>query len=186
MKVQMSARDLQERAENLFHVRFPVAMDLLKTAYRQAVREIHPDKTKKESAGENLLFIEMVEVYDAICSRPKLIQEKRKLDEKTVTGIPLSELGLGLGPMVNATDCGYCERKGYTSYEQNSYDKCQQCRGKRGNYRCRICFGTGVNQYQKKMVVEHHLCRECNGKGEVAMFNPCLPKGLLAGFGKNR
>lgn len=47
---------------------------------------------------------------------------------------------------------------------------------------CKDCNGRGVQRQESKELF-YQLCSECKGVGEIKIFNPVIPKGLLAGFG---
>jgi len=86
--------------------------------------------------------------------------------KKTVDGIPLVELGQGLGPTTNGKNCPTCEHRGYTIEYGRSWSVCEECdelgRVSR-EFPCRACRGTGkFTQRRTRRVVD---CRACNGTG---------------------
>lgn len=55
---------------------------------------------------------------------------------------------------------------------------------KRG-YNCKKCKGSGMI-YGRALTdrLNHTICQKCEGKGEIRIFNPVLPRGLFAGMSK--
>lgn len=80
--------------------------------------------------------------------------------------------------------CGWCKGTG-----GNTPKGCAACNGKgwvisdyriKHNNSCGHCGGTAKDPAQKQHL-SHELCTECKGAGEIEMFNPVLPRGLLMG-----
>ena len=66
--------------------------------------------------------------------------------------------------------------------------KCFKCNGeghvldRSGQNHCPTCKGTGLNPTKRRRM-DYIKCFKCEGCGEILVFNPVLPKGLLS-FGR--
>lgn len=79
--------------------------------------------------------------------------------------------------------CGACKGSGLSRRSRKGKD-CAACQGtgwRRTRHRsstCRTCKGAlYVENVKTRQFVK---CAQCNGSGELAIFNPVLPKGLLS------
>ena len=128
----------------------------VKNAYRRLAKKHHPDL-----GGDAYLFNQVTEAYNF--AMQNLIKLPDEVNPKTISGIPISELGKGFGPLENGATCDQCEGKGYwKSFEPYN---CPDCNGSgRSSYsNCRDCNGTGKFTLRSKRVVE---CRKCKGTGQ--------------------
>lgn len=154
----------------------PCTADQLKQAFWTASHRLHPDKS-----GDAGLFVEMKALYDVLRRDPDtFVHQTTDAIPVTITGEPLSELGLGLGPLVNGKDCPGCDHNGFTSYRDHAEITCPVCRGRGYTPKVRVCWpclGSGV--LRKKPTVRYAVCSECKGTGEIQIWNPLLPKGRL-------
>jgi DnaJ-class molecular chaperone len=180
-----------------FGLSAPVAFDDVKKVYRSKSKLLHPDLGGPEEEFKALCnaFDELKKLYQA----GSRLFDAEPMDEKgsgklerpamprvTVDGIPLCELGLGLGPTINGTDCTGCGRLGYKVIEERGLVTCPSCNGQGvylhpmyGQRQCSTCDGHGrVNYKYAKVYVLR--CSECRGTGEKRIYNPVLPKGRLA------
>ena len=218
----MTTTDLEkarELAREGFGLELPLTLDRLKAAFRALALELHPDRGNGDSAA----FCAMMEAYHFLMSlrhrAPGIFSDADiRLTEKTVEGIPLAELGLGIDPMKNAKDCSDCEHRGYLEKYGQAFKVCEvcdqnglvpmilTCRACSGLGRftqrsgrvvtCRVCRGTGEfrHPHRKDSCSECHgsktiwldgervyyeRCGACNGAGELEIFNPVIPKGIL-------
>jgi DnaJ-class molecular chaperone len=79
--------------------------------------------------------------------------------------------------------CERCEGSGQFKRNGNIVGKCFQCKGfgwihaRSPSTVCRFCRNTRRQFIPARMYF--HLCTKCKGAGEIAMWNPVLPKGLL-------
>jgi len=166
-------RDIVLLAHQHFGITLPCSMDDLKKAFRRASKELHPDHSGKDTGHQ---FAEMRSAYDKIVKiiegNPQLLSLSKEefgemVERETVEGIPLSELGLGLGPTTNGADCPECEHRGYTKSFGHAFRVCQEC-DEYGyvseTYSCRDCNGTGrfIQRNSRKEVA----CRVCGGTGK--------------------
>lgn len=191
----------------------PTTPNACKTTFRRLSRLEHPDLSKHPDAAAR--FGRIKEAYDLLL--PTL--ESANVDVgRLVTdgGVPLSELGQGLGPTVNGVGCGECKGLGFRTFEDRGrrycpdcidvlatlfgrrHDRCRKCHGSgrfvkngrdqgicfscsgRGRYEriCPTCKGTRiVGSAEPKF--RYVRCEACEGCGEIRIFNPVLPKGLL-------
>jgi DnaJ-class molecular chaperone len=161
----------------------PYTQEELKHAYFTAARKHHPD-----TGGSTKAFIEVKDAYERLlptCSGAS------KSDATTSEGDLISDLGKGLGELVNSWVCKDCSGKGWIARAHYSYGSgtCPVCDGRGevetvvpGRFRyCRRCFGLGY--LYDRVVVETttiiHTCRNCDGTGQIRIPNPALPKGRM-------
>ncbi len=171
-----SAISLAERyAREQFGLSLPITSVELKSAFRKMAKELHTDTSGDKAT--NYKFIAMKAAYDFLVNLEgmKYVYGDREKEGQTVRlqttdGIPLHELGLGVGPLKNGRDCERCERKGYTEEEDFSSfftTYCYSCDSTgrvRGKASCHACKGTGkFTQERSKLVVD---CRVCTGTGK--------------------
>ena len=148
-------QELKEVAQRLFDLAYPFTEEQLKERFRVVVRRAHPD-----GGGSSELFIEVRAAYSKLLG----IATDHDQYTHTVEGIPLSELGLGLGALINGTDCAHCHTKGYTTTYETETRECMVC-DENGislrEIRCRECENGVFRQRNGRNV----LCRSCKGKG---------------------
>jgi len=189
-------------AERVFSLQPPFSRDELKTAFRREAKKLHTDTSGKDTKED---FIKMKEAYDVILSFDDFFINGASPAGVLVTtdGTPLSELGLGLGPMKNGADCPRCTHKGYEedripgSYSSHRCTDCiygfveveipcKPCGGtgkftQRRSGRivtCRVCHGT-------KSVLREQICPKCRGTqwfsvkvgGERVIYYRCFKCG---------
>lgn len=175
-------------------IQLPTSMELLKKAFRNESKRLHPDK----EGGSKEKFQEMTEVYEfiiTIAHLPGIIEEgseggdlKLSGGNRFVTeeGISIFDLGLGLGPTKNGKDCPRCQHKGYTIVPTFGYKTCAECdmRGQQPyvkTYTCRSCAGTGkFQQKNSRRIVD---CRTCSGTG---LFTTTIPGRCTSCGGSRR
>jgi len=214
---------LVDAARLFFGVELPVSSTVLKKAYRRQVLRLHPD-----AGGDERDFKEMQKAYEELTSSghvSDVFADEIEYRGESVThdGIPLSKLGLGLGPTTNGSDCPECQHRGYVEWEYLHTQVCDECRGSgraprsvpcrackgTGKFQqarskrivdcrrcngtgrfvfrydprrpsdCRSCGGAGVRYVKDKTRKVYARCRNCDGTGEIPMWNPVLPKGML-------
>lgn len=172
----MKLENLHLLAETL-RIKLPITQRELKMAFRYMSRQTHPDH-----GGNEADFIKVKEAYDVL-SNSDVFTEGEVSFGTTVEGIPLSDLGQGLGPLKNGVSCDFCDGKGYhTRIEQEqSYKTCPSCVGngysiipcrrcRQGKFKlrngrevdCRVCRGTGIFKS-----LRGNLCFTCFGSGTV-------------------
>ena len=152
-------------------VDLPCTEDELKTAFREAARRMHPDM-----GGDPKHFIEMQKEYQTLLANPHTFTMP-SAQTRTASGIPLSALGLGLGPLKNGKPCWKCKSKGYERTAQSRYDICPTCNNRRVlRWYCRECGGDGRVVVSVPCI---DICYTCEGTGETEVWNPVLPKGRL-------
>ena len=169
----MHTNDMLIKADKLarehFGLALPVQLVVLKRAYRDASRKLHPDMGGDEEAFKTMHsvyeFLANLQGYTGIFTRDA--DNEIVAPTTTVEGIPLSELGLGLGPTTNGRDCETCNHNGYTTHHGYHYVVCQEC-DEMGmmprKFPCRACRGSGkFTQRRSERVVD---CRKCNGTGQ--------------------
>jgi DnaJ-class molecular chaperone len=207
-------------AGKFFNLSLPCGIGDLKSAYRKASRELHPDL-----GGDEEAFKEMRNAYEFLLGlhgKSLGIFKEKEIDsnsKKTVEGISLHNLGQGLGPTQNGRDCPDCEHRGYTvefGREWKYCDYCDDfgyiprefpCRACNGTGKftqaskrvvnCRICNGTGIFKHPYLRTIcpkcrgsktiwgkdesspKYRVCSKCEGKGEIPIWNPVIPKGRL-------
>lgn len=179
---------LQQQAAFYFGVTLPVERDTLKSAYRTAAKRLHTDVSGADTKDA---FVIMKAAYDALCDEKATgVFTDGPALQATEEGTPLSELGLGLGNNKNGATCQTCKGVGYRTEkdfrtEWKPRPPCAWCQMTRSTLGCRTCGPRGFSHRQVNTVT-YKICAPCQGTGEIEMFNPCIPKGLLAGFGRKR
>lgn len=150
--------------EQILNITLPCSMAELKSAYRQASFNAHPDHGGTSEAMRLVL-----EAYNSLKNSSSITEDGVVVGVlKTVSGIPLTDLGLGLGPTKNSVDCKQCQAKGYTEYLSQDLLTCKDCDGEGWTYSyqvdCKPCNGTGkfIQTFTKKEVT----CRVCKGTGK--------------------
>lgn len=216
----LSKQDATDFALHYFGIAFPISREAFKSAFRSAAKRLHPDTTNEVSkASANDIFIRMKAFYDTLVSmNPSWAFVDGTEPLKTTNYRLLSELGLGLGPLVNGRECVQCQHKGYTEEKLNAWQTCTQCSsygwtytqpclrckgsGKYTNrkgdasFECYVCRGDGYlpsrhlnkcwvckGEGGKKVPVNsvvYYFCYTCNGVGEIKIYNPVIPKGILS------
>jgi len=159
--------DLVRLARSFFDLELPVSSVALKKAYHRRCLELHPD-----AGGEERDFKEMQDAYNTLTASAYVAEifageEEYKGGERVTTcGTPLSELGLGLGPTTNGSDCPVCHHKGYYERSERFGVTCDRCNGSGREppvSKCRACNGTGkFQQARSKRIVD---CLRCGGSG---------------------
>ncbi len=86
----------------------------------------------------------------------------------------------GRGSMLSP--CKYCKGSGKGVYSSGKTIICKPCKGSGKSDRirglCRTCIGGFI---EKKGTAKYaRICHMCDGKGEVEIFNPVIPKGVLS------
>ena len=153
----MVAIDLLQQAKQYFDLQPPFSLSDLKKAFRAAAKKTHSDLTQKKTDGE---FIKVKECYDALMNIAETdgsTTEASIAFAMTTDGMPLSQLGLGLGPMKNGRDCPRCDHRGYTE------DRGIEWR----------------SDFHRSTRTLYRRCYECKGTGEIEILNPVIPKGRL-------
>lgn len=143
--------------EKYFGKELPDTSKELKMAYKNMAKVLHPD-----SGGDGEKFAEMNAAYKYIYDG--MVNGSINFSDVTVNGVPLAELGLGLGPTTNGVPCAQCGGKGYKSFNPTIRIECHRCRGKGSvhrEFKCRAC-DNGKFTLRSGRVVD---CRKCNGTG---------------------
>lgn len=147
--------DIAERyAKDFFGLTLPIRAADLKSAFKAAAKKFHTDTSGSDCTKEQ--FIKMKDAYDFLVKLEGMkfvYYNETQIDGSnlvTTDGIPLSQLGLGLGPMKNGRDCEHCKHQGY------------------------IEFRTAITKR-----LSYVRCHQCSGTGEIELFSPLLPKGRL-------
>jgi len=207
---------IAEDAAAFLEVKLPTTPNALKQAYKRASLRYHPDHNRSQTASAD--FLRVKEAFDALMASDRLefsAADARNL--KTESGVLLSTLGKGLGPMVNGATCPECDARGFTVYTVGMGDcpdcrdeflnifvairvqRCLKCKGSglfQGKGKCFGCEGAGwrrpKNRYDNCRTCNglgritkrsgqkiYNVCGKCKGCGELPMWNPVLPKGLL-------
>jgi hypothetical protein len=198
-------------AASILQLDLPTTLNVCKTTFRRLSRQEHPDLSKHPEAAAR--FGKIKAAYDFLL--PMLESAGSQIEKlRTDQGVPLSELGKGLGPTVNGVACGECKGFGYRSFEEDGLRRCpdcfmttmfaprtircSKCRGlgrlvvdgvnKGVCFRCcglgfirnvcKLCGGEGfVGSAEPRL--RYVRCEGCEGCGEVKIYNPVLPRGLL-------
>jgi DnaJ-class molecular chaperone len=180
----------------VLNLEIPFTKAELNSAFRKAAFKYHPDMggTEKE-------FIEIKKAYDILLElTPDDVVESvdLKLRIRTVEGYLITNLGKGLGDLVNSKDCEECHAAGYYSvtHEIIHYREiCPNCEGQGyistqrfysfldfhfgGMERCTRCQGHGGFYPTVTPLTTIHYCSHCKGTGQIAIPNPALPKNRM-------
>jgi DnaJ-class molecular chaperone len=159
--------NLETQAQRYFNIQLPITESVLKSAFRRASRELHPD-----TGGDHDRFVDMKRTYDAILKAKLVLADDGAtiIDSvlRTVDGTPLTELGLGLGPNTNGRDCETCDHHGWHKHEERKSSDCKVCNAVGFAFFCFACQGSGKFKLRSGRTVE---CRDCRGNG-VRAPNP--------------
>jgi len=128
-----------------FGLQPPITHTAFRKRYRELAFEYHPDHAGSSATQR---FQTLQDAYEKIRATTALFAPESAdigITEQTVEGVALHELGLGLGPSINAVECKPCAGKGYeTTYgartvycgrcddEGRPLQQCPQCRGSKG------------------------------------------------------
>lgn len=166
-----------------FGVTLPVERATLKTLYRTKARQLHTDASGTDATRE--AFIAMQQAYEKLTDA-KAVGVFTDGPKALVTeeGTPLSDLGLGLGALKNGTDCSECKGIGYHERKRKKikwfpYEPCYICRAMGSTWGCIRC-GHLYFKHTDTVEVYYAICAPCQGKGEIEIFNPVIPKGFLS------
>jgi DnaJ-class molecular chaperone len=167
-----------EKQAKILGVTYPFTSSELKNAFTQLAFKYHPDK-----GGTPEQFITIKDAYEFL----KAFTADTNINTKaTSEGDLLSNLGKGLGDLVNQKPCSRCHGKGW-EYKQHfdyTYDHiCRNCNGtgfvgRRYNI-CFVCLGTGGIGKHEQRITQMHTCYECKGTGYLQVLNPVLPKNKI-------
>ena len=138
----------------------------LQRSYRQGSRRTHPDLNPNDpEAGRK--FQEVCTAYETLKGKATKVGATGKTEE----GDLITDLGQGLGPLVNGKDCLTCKGKGYITEETHGWVRCTTCPGQGWYFPpCRRCNGTG--KYKVNGVARGE-CRGCLGTGKWNKQVPC-------------
>lgn len=169
MATRVSLEEARKKAEKYFGLELPVSMETLKKAFRAKAFALHQDKVGDDS--KNGEFVEMKEAYDYLNDVGRILDGiftdcQDESPATTVEGIPLSELGLGLGPTTNGALCQDCQGEGYKTNYGTKEILCTECDSwgqVPKTYPCRPCQGTG--RFTQRRSGREVDCRKCHGTG---------------------
>ena len=170
--------DLLQQAKQYFDLQPPFSLIMLKKAFRVASKKLHPDTSQEDTARE---FVRMKACYERLVglAEADLITGTVSGSMRTIDGVFLSELGLGLGPMKNGVDCSRCEHRGYSEEKGISWDPCSECHGSGRSISvmaCRYCERGRFKQKSGRIVT----CHVCNGSGEYRILcDTCGGRGSI-------
>lgn len=148
-----------------FQLESPVTPEQFRHRYRELAFELHPDQSGTDTSEQ---FREIQEAYEKIRVMSAVftaIQGKVIRKEITQENIPLIELGLGVGPNVNAVECVKCEGRGFNTKIGKKRVYCDRCDDQgRALQVCPQCKG---NKGFTSIDGHHVICWTCEDKGTV-------------------
>ncbi len=171
-----------------FGVTLPTDRATLKTAYRQAARKLHTDTSGSDTKAA---FQDMQAAYEALTAPGAagvFTDAPVGLLQYTEEGTLLSALGLGVGPHKNGKECAACKGRGYNTHKRRRvewlpYPPCPRCCLIQSTWGCPTCGGRnglgGQFRHKDTITEMHAVCATCQGKGEIELMNPVIPKGFL-------
>lgn len=179
----LTAEYLATLAQKHFGIKLPTDPATLKTAYRAAARKLHSDLTHDTATEEQFKLMAAAYAVLIVPNAPGVFAQAPE-ELATVDGVPLSELGLGLGRHKNGRDCKECKGKGYDKRRRKDvtwwpYNPCHICVLAGSTWGCQQCSRL-IFRHTDKIVEEYHICAPCQGTGEIELLNPVIPKGFLA------
>jgi DnaJ-class molecular chaperone len=109
---------------------------------------------------------------------------KANTEKVTAEGDLVSNLGKGLGDLVNQRPCTKCHSKGWLNQQHTDYTfihRCPNCKGSgfNGWHICFVCLGTGGIGRKAQQITQLHTCYDCQGTGYTQVLNPVLPKNKI-------
>ena len=185
---------INQRAKTL-GLHTPFTKEELDKAFRTLAFKYHPDV-----GGSAEMFIAVKKAYDELTP---LVSTFEVTKDRTYEGQLLSELGKGLGDLINSKDCPNCHAQGYIStlnIDSVHFDEvCPNCNGEGYVWvdrlpnrflawfvrewgfmeRCTRCQGRGGFGKHEDTHVVNHTCYYCNGTGQIVVPNPALPKNRV-------
>lgn len=176
----------QVLAKTHFELTLPLTLATLKTALRKQQATWHPDRHpgQEEQAADK--FKAFMNAYELLTGCMAAFKESDVFEHtvKATDGTLLSELGLGLGPLVNARDCEQCDHKGYSITFELTWAVCEECDEQgipliikpcrecdKGKFKlrsgrmvdCRRCKGTGQVKFKRKLTADQEFRRRRSG-----------------------
>ncbi len=179
----------------VFGLPVPISFDTVKKKYRELSKKYHPDVG--ENGGDEERFKELGQGYevlsDLFVARSHIFDDEAKVTNSndffpthTTDGIPLYDLGKGVGFRENGVSCDHCDGKGYNLEENifSSLTNCPDCKGNRikpKEFPCNACKGSGkFTQAKSGNIVD---CRKCSGSGTFKHPHLTQRCSTCAGFG---
>lgn len=175
----------------VLELQYPFTKEELTNSFRKMAFKVHPDM-----GGKPEQFIKVKAAYDDLLT---VIPDESTDSTKKYTsdGHLFSELGKGLGDLINSNDCPECHAAGYTvtTHTHTYYEEtCPNCEGRgyvwtarefffsfsfSGMEKCTRCQGHGGFKGHSAGFTSTHYCYHCNGTGQIEIPNPTLPKGRV-------
>ncbi len=184
----------------------PVTKNQLKRAYHRRSLQEHPDHSRHPQA--EVRFAKLTQAYELLVNHTDAFLETGDSNAVCDDGTKLSKLGKGLGPTTNGMECPECRGRGFRKHATGRNPcmdcftlgvqpvgctkcnrtgvfvvngklkgKCFECDGRGSRKRaCLSCKGAG---FTGSTGVVYAKCNKCEGCGEIPMWNPVLPRGLL-------
>ena len=154
-----------EKELNFFGLKREYSLVELKKSFRKIVLKEHPDV-----GGDRTVFERAMRYFETLekaCSNFESCVDKSFSQDKTIDGIPLSNLGKGYPITESAATCDVCCGNGYTNFHDNFAGlisgPCEDCFGTGIlSYPCKKCGGSGKYLRNGKVIGE---CNLCNGSG---------------------
>lgn len=163
--------DPKTLCEDIFALAYPPSENALKTRYKELIKVHHPDK-----GGDARNFIKVQDAFKVLQALTIQDNEERYNSDFTSDGHRKSELGLGYSPPMPT--CEKCNGFGYCDIERTivtNIIRCQNCRGwSMWDYlskKCALCSNDRFVGTKTQKIMEER-CTDCNGKGQIYLFNP--------------
>lgn len=185
----------QETAGRILGVELPTTRNHLKTAYKNRALLCHPDR-----GGSKEDFQVLEEAFRFLSKQDDafVMDEKTALENETIQGDKLSDLGLGLGPTTNGKPCPICKGNGYTEYHPYLGEQlpCPHCEQKMQwddilrshiltfRYKCLRCAGKSCKRCKGEGWFEWTMVGDSQSlyrKRRLSRCNTCHGQGFLPG-----
>jgi DnaJ domain len=191
----METETYTSQRARILNLPMPFTKEELNQAFRKMAFKYHPDM-----GGDEKHFIAIKKAYDELLAiTPENPSKDTSDNTRTYEGQLISNLGKGLGDLINSSDCPECHASGYKiiTHINTTYDEvCPNCAGKgyvwtskhysffslfsfSGMERCTRCQGRGGFGRHENPHITYHFCYHCNGTGQIEIPNPALPKNRV-------
>lgn len=168
---------IEQIAHKHFGITLPIDRTALRSLYRAKARILHSD-----FGGTDAAFQALDSAYKLLLTADGVFTDSPAL-LFTEEGTPLSDLGRGVGSRKNGAECSECGGCGYHARKRRNIvwspkPPCTVCVAVGSTWGCQRCRYGGFSHTDKVLDV-YSICAPCQGKGEIELLNPVIPKAFL-------